>query len=98
MEATFVHCKNCKTVLVERFPLFQGKIAIMFDKHFLKAQGLLRSEWPKLRESSMTRQFNFGRNKELWCRRVSDTIKLSATAVCAEQTRLKGHVLHKGAL
>jgi hypothetical protein len=40
--------------LEEKFPVFQGKIAIMFEKYFPKAQGLPRSEWPKLRESSVT--------------------------------------------
>jgi hypothetical protein len=45
-------------------PVFQGKIAIMFDEYFLKAQGVLRSEWPKLRIINEIRQFSSGGKKE----------------------------------
>ena len=31
---TRVRCENCKTALEERFPVFQGKIAIMFHIFF----------------------------------------------------------------
>jgi hypothetical protein len=83
---THVHCKNCKTALEEKFPVFQGKIAIAFHIYFQKAQGLLRSKRPNLQESPVKqRSLTLGEVKNYWCKGVSYTIKFSTTFMVCRQ-------------
>jgi hypothetical protein len=94
---THVHCKNCKTALEEKFPLFQGKIAIVFHKYFLKAQGLLKSKRPNLQEWSVKQRIlTLGevKNHLFWGGGVVVYNKVFHDVYSA-QTSLKAHALRK---
>jgi len=54
--------------LEEKFPVFQGKIAIAFHICFQKVQGLLRSKRPNLQETPVKqRSLILGEVKNYWC-------------------------------
>jgi len=85
--------------LEEKFPVFQGKIAIAFHICFQKVQGLLRSKRPNLQETPVKqRSLILGEVKNYWCVWGGVIYNKIFHDVNGVQTSLKAHTLHKGGL